>query len=366
MTMTATKHASAVALLLVVAIAPGWAQSIVTINDKFEADRLKIEEEISRVTQDLNTAKDLSARKRLEAEVRGYQKRWNKLVDDHNAQLEQAYNTLRKRAAGLNADADRVNLEGAIVGSQADVLKKVAEFRTKGDFEKNRPKFREEWEQNYGIRLKVFGPEFDELKKEVIRNMKEKYGLEMYGARIGTSNPYTGDAYYKFYDDKGQLRYAIFNQDAEGLRKWQQDLQTYWRRRRDEGLEYDKTIGSFNRVRTDTAKQAKKIGSDLTGLAKRAEALRREAEDPVAGRRASGKLHIRNFYVKFGKDGTLSAYTTRNTTEKPYTGRYKITGDRIEFELGPSKFVGTIKGNRITGNRTRSDGVKDTWDLTLE
>lgn len=88
--------------------------------------------------------------------------------------------------------------------------------------------------------------------------------------------------------------------------------------------------------------------------------------DPVAGRKASGRLHIREFYVDFGKDGTLSAYTQRNYTEAPFTGRYTITGDQIEFTLGPSKFVGTIKGNRITGKRSRSDGVTDDWELTLE
>jgi hypothetical protein len=77
-------------------------------------------------------------------------------------------------------------------------------------------------------------------------------------------------------------------------------------------------------------------------------------------------LHIRNFYVTFGTDGTLSAYTTRSYTERPYRGRYTITGNRIRFVLGPSTFVGTIKGNRITGTRSRSDGVNDDWELTLE
>ena len=88
--------------------------------------------------------------------------------------------------------------------------------------------------------------------------------------------------------------------------------------------------------------------------------------DPVAGKKASGKLNIRDLYVSFGTDGTISAYTHRNYTEKAYTGRYTITGDRIEFELGPSKFVGTIKGNRITGTRERSDGINDEWELTLD
>ena len=94
--------------------------------------------------------------------------------------------------------------------------------------------------------------------------------------------------------------------------------------------------------------------------------MARIVRDPVAGKKASGRLDIRNFYVTFGTDGTLSAYTTRNTTEKPFTGRYTISGDRIEFELGPSKFVGRIKGNRITGTRSRSDGVSDDWELTLD
>lgn len=87
--------------------------------------------------------------------------------------------------------------------------------------------------------------------------------------------------------------------------------------------------------------------------------------DPVAGKKGIGTLNIRSFYVDFNQGGTLSAYTSRNSTESPFQGRYTITGDRIEFVLGPSRFVGTVQGNRITGTRQRSDGIDDSWELTL-
>jgi hypothetical protein len=117
------------------------------------------------------------------------------------------------------------------------------------------------------------------------------------------------------------------------------------------------------------AEEVLKSAGPLPGTGAAAELLRPPVEkpvDPVAGRKASGKLHIRNFYVTFGTDGTLSAYTTRKTTEKPFKGRYTISGNQIRFELGPSKFIETIKGKRITGTRSRSDGINDDWDLTLE
>lgn len=88
--------------------------------------------------------------------------------------------------------------------------------------------------------------------------------------------------------------------------------------------------------------------------------------DPVAGKRASGLLNIRDFYVSFGTDGTLSAYSSRNYTESVFAGRYSVSGNWISFELGPSKFVGTIDGNTISGIRHRSDGIRDTWKLTVE
>jgi hypothetical protein len=94
--------------------------------------------------------------------------------------------------------------------------------------------------------------------------------------------------------------------------------------------------------------------------------LDREAvKDVVAGRKASGRLDTRKLYVTFGTDGSLSAYTTRNTTERTFSGEYTISANQIEFELGPSKFTGTIEGNRITGTRSRVDGVTDSWEVTL-
>lgn len=94
---------------------------------------------------------------------------------------------------------------------------------------------------------------------------------------------------------------------------------------------------------------------------------RDEPKNALAGKRASGKLNIRDIFIEFGKDGeTVSAYTSRVYTEKAYSGKYTVTGDKVEFTLGPSKFVGTISDGGVSGTRKRTDGVDDTWDVKFD
>jgi hypothetical protein len=50
---------------------------------------------------------------------------------------------------------------------------------------------------------------------------------------------------------------------------------------------------------------------------------------------------------------------------RTYEGTWSLHGNRISMEIGPSSFVGTLEGNRITSSRSRDDGIRESWKATL-
>src|SRR5437764_630736 len=96
--------------------------------------------------------------------------------------------------------------------------------------------------------------------------------------------------------------------------------------------------------------------------------LKKEPKNLLAGRKGKGSINSRTIFMEFGADGeTVSASTQGSmTTEKPFTGKYTMSGDFVDFVLGPSTFTGILKGNEIIGVRKRTDGIRDGWELTLE
>lgn len=113
--------------------------------------------------------------------------------------------------------------------------------------------------------------------------------------------------------------------------------------------------------------QASIIGDLAARIVRRDAPSRPERKNLLAGRKGKGAINIRSLFVEFSSDGrTVSAYTTRNDTEKPYVGTYTLRGKSIRMVLGPSVLVGTVEGDRISGSRERSDGIRDTWYVNLD
>jgi hypothetical protein len=85
--------------------------------------------------------------------------------------------------------------------------------------------------------------------------------------------------------------------------------------------------------------------------------------DALAGRTGRGTLSGNGLTLRFGPGGTVSG--EREGEGRSFTGTYTVRGDEVTLVLGPSTFRGRLSGNTISGSRARSDGVNDTWEVTL-
>lgn len=176
-----------------------------------------------------------------QSELRG---QINQLWSQTDEGIADSIRQLKQQRADYEQTNRRVGMESALVGSQMDLVNNVGKYSTKAEFEQNKDQMSSNWENAYGSRLKPFGDDFAAAKDDLYRRIKERYGVEP-SARIGVSNPYTGEAYYKYYDDKGDLLGGQWVNDAAGWQKWSNDVNASWRRLRDQKDAYDTSVNNI-------------------------------------------------------------------------------------------------------------------------
>jgi heat shock protein HslJ len=98
--------------------------------------------------------------------------------------------------------------------------------------------------------------------------------------------------------------------------------------------------------------------------ARRAESEAMKSLNPLAGRSGSGKLNTIELRLSFGADMNVTGTTARD--KRSFSAKYTISGNTVTFTLGPSTFTGTLSGKVLSGTRSRTDGVKDDWSITLD
>ena len=93
-----------------------------------------------------------------------------------------------------------------------------------------------------------------------------------------------------------------------------------------------------------------------------------EQENQLVGRTATGTLEgdkgTNQIRLQFLSGGRVRVGQTAEDG-KEYVGTWSLDGNRISMRIGPSSFSGTLEGNRITGSRSRDDGIRDSWKATL-
>jgi hypothetical protein len=191
--------------------------------------------------------------------------RWNALVDarsreldrlrEQRARLAQATSDdYARRASDLNTQIAQLKNSTVVGSANMDFLNNVAKNPTRADFERSRQQMSQEWQSKYGDAMKSMPTEQDKINDGFKRYFPD--GKTDGYQRIGVHNPYTGDYWVRFYDDKdkgGRAKFEVWSDGYEGWKRWQDDVATYWRRRASE--------------RDELLKQAQDTQKKLDGMA---------------------------------------------------------------------------------------------------
>ncbi|MCA9178270.1 MAG: hypothetical protein KDB14_27595 [Planctomycetales bacterium] len=114
--------------------------------------------------------------------------------------------------------------------SIAEGLENVARNPTRAQFDAKRQQFAGEWQRKYGDTLGSRDSEFAEKREKMLKWYKEKFGKDLKEQgyqRLGVVNPYSGEYFYRYYEDEkngGKALYGIWKEDAltyNAFREWQ-------------------------------------------------------------------------------------------------------------------------------------------------
>ncbi len=195
------------------------------------------------------------------------------LWESTQEEIDSSFRESRDAINAYNTSNKDLGYESALLGSRADLLNNVGKYPVKEAFEANKAQLSDEWEKNFGTRLKPFGEEFAQKKDELFRRIKEEFGTDMDAegySRIGTSNPYTGEVYYKYYDQDGNFKAGQWQDDAAGYAKWREDNNASLTRQRDlrQQLQQDSTaLKQFdNQFRQNKAAGQRALSSVENGV----------------------------------------------------------------------------------------------------
>ncbi len=251
-----------------------------------------------------------------------------------------------------NAETRRLDFESSIVGSQIDLLNNVGKYPSRGQFDQNKDALSQQWEQTYGSRLRPFGDEFAQRKAELFGQVKDRYGvdLEQTGySRIGTINPYTGETYYKYYGPEGNLVAGQWKDDANGWNKWREDVNTSWRRQRDQQQQLQRESVELGQINNQLEKSRNTVSNSLSLL--RSEVRRVEftgrwsgvLERAVGDERNEGNRTTLFLY----SDGTFKGTEYGSGAPSPMTGTWRQSGRVLYTSYNQSWLSGS---GRILGD----------------
>jgi hypothetical protein len=198
--------------------------------------------------------------KQLQAKFDEIQRKVDALRSESTKIFENYISEANKKAETFNKDAKNLGEASSLLSSQKDFLENVAKYSTKQSLEKDKQKLADSWDKNYKNRLQAFGPQFEEKKNELFRILGSKNND--YTRRIGISNPYTGEAYYRYYDKEGKLLGAVWNGDADLWDRVRDDFDNYRQRMVRSKQAYEQEVTVFKKQQAGLLAMTKKLSTD--------------------------------------------------------------------------------------------------------
>ncbi|MFN0195335.1 MAG: OmpH family outer membrane protein [Planctomycetaceae bacterium] len=252
-------------------------QSVDDLAKEYNKQVEPLQEEIDSLRKMLDNAElTLDEKKGLIDQQTELQKKADELWNNSQSAIDGAFRQKRDDIVNFNDETKSLQFESAVVGSKMDVLNNIVKYPNKSDFDKNLPEMSKAWQQQYGERLKPFGEEFAKQKEEIFKRVQETYGIDMRKDgydRIGTSNPYDNKAYYKYYNKDGKPTWVQWQNDADGWKKYQEDVEAIRRRKLDDrkNLKKDsKLLKELNNLffdaRDNTNVRIASLGDDIRGF----------------------------------------------------------------------------------------------------
>jgi hypothetical protein len=294
-------------------------------------------------------------------------KQMDRLWDSTEAAQKAAFRKKRDEIVSFNDANKRLEYSTAILGSQDNLLENVRQNPNQGDFEKKKDQMSQEWERKYGSRLKPFGDEFDERKEELFKQVKDAYGIDLKTqgyARIGTSNPYENNAYYRYYDKDGKLRLGVWTDAAKSLEKWQKDNEASNRRQRDQKEQLDKQRTELLGFQRDFKASRDSIRSSVQEQIAAVQKARKGAGDLAGTTWVSRSSDGQSDRWSFQTGGNLAFQNLKIASDNG-TGSWSVSGDTISLRTGAATWSGKIVGDRMEGTASNRSIAK-TWTWTAQ
>jgi hypothetical protein len=329
--------AAAIALWCVTATS-ALSQSSEELASRYNRDIQPINDEIEALDKKRNNA-DLSLGDA--AKIIDQQSTLRKKADDlwnsYQSAIDDSFRKTRDAITDYNRSNQELDTQSAIVGSKIDGLNNVAKYPQKDDFEKNKAAMADDWDKTYGSRLKPFGEAAAEKKEELFKLVKDKYGIDMKAegySRIGVSNPYNGDYYYKYYDKDGNLSAGQWKPDADNWSKWQSDVDAWRRRQIDRKVQLDKESSDLNGLQDGFTESRNTVGGKLNRLNNNV--LRINFFGSWSGGDTTGNNN--SVSLKLNRDGSLTYSWRRTNASYSGPGTWQQSGPKITAQTTDRKY----------------------------
>ncbi|QDU98560.1 hypothetical protein [Lignipirellula cremea] len=341
-------------------IASGYSESVANIYEQIDEIGSQLEDSSLSMSQAAAVIEQQSALRR-QADT---------LWENTETQIKSAYGEARDSIVEYNTTARQMEFDSAIAGTIQDVLTNVGANPTKASFESNKAAMAQAWEQEYGSRLKTFDEEFTQRRDDFFKSYKEETGIDLKEtgyARIGSSNPYNDDVYYKYYGPDGEgnedsLLAIDYLKDAEGYQQMQEDFATRRRRQKQQQELLAGSKSSLEQFNSNFRRQREQAQGQIASLANRVQKV------SFTGN-WSGRDSVGNWLkLRLNSDGTTVYFF--GGVDRPYSGagRWEQRGTTITMRTNDGQWshVSTITTqNRLQFTETREDdGRKFTNYLT--
>jgi hypothetical protein len=311
---------------------------------------------------------------RIQEEMSAISRQMEGLWDDTMSAQKAAFRKTRDDIVRFNESNQKLTYSTAILDPLDGFFGNLRQFPTLGDFEKNKEQMSQEWDRKYAPRLKPFGEEFAQRKEELFREVKEAYKIDLKAvgyARIGTSNPYENNAYYRYYDPTGKLWMGVWTDAAKSLQKWQKDSEASSRRQRDQKSRLENERRDFLKLQRDFMDSRNSLRSNVRGMLAEVEQARRDSETrppprpsqttkrppretpggSVAG--TEWRMNGGRGYIAFRAGGSAIVAASKGTAAK--TIRWSQSGNQVTIELPDGSRSFTLSGDTMT------DDSGNTW-----
>ena len=285
----------------------------------------------------------------------------NKLLDEVRNGLAKlqgaAQDEVDAKAKAVNEDVRRFRGVNSFVASNLDFLDRVAAHPTRGDFETMREAYARSWDASYGQEFKRYRLDDGPVVRDAVKPYLADAGKGGYESP-GVGNPYTGDYYRRFFDEKGDVVPAVWNAGLAGWKKYQADTKGMADRLRGRGAEIEQKAQSLDQQFAASEAKAKAFET-VVGKANdkvnRADLVGTWKGELVQG---SNKIGVT---LTIEADGKIT-----NTADNGQAGRgtWTRSGERLSARWATGEVVTwTFKDGKISGGGTTGRGEK--WSISF-